>query len=247
MDPTKLRMEYLLGIFRAAVVTAVGSRSAAAELAKKGASLLTKGEIFPQFECAQTIFLDFGRRPDQRKRRVRKLLPDSKIFRSNREPPESEHVSARFGHSPDLSPCDLLDGPRAWSVRYSARAHFEGVELQRERRQRQPQISQFFGARVVPVVPGGCRLRFAAGNIHRWYSAHPRRPQPPGDIQTTILISFNQLQSTETGVAAFVLATDGACPATRSVTGNCNTVARCPSQSCVTSTWLPSGNSIASW
>src|SRR5882672_10098668 len=206
-----------------------------------------KREIFSQFECAQTIFLGFGARPDQRKRRVRKLLPDSKICRRNREPPEPEHVSARFGHSPDLLPCDLLDGPRAWSVRYSARAHFEGVELQRERRQRQPQISQFFGARVVPVVPGGCRLRFAAGNIHGWYSVHPRRPQPPGDIQTTILISFNQLQSTETGVAAFVLATDGACPATRSVTGNCNTVARCPSQSCVTSTWLPSGNSIASW
>src|SRR6266704_1336733 len=58
---------------------------------------------------------------------------------------------------------------------------------------------------------------------------------------------FNQLQSTETGVAAFVLATDGARSATRSVTGNCSTVARCPSQSCVTSTWLPSGNSIASW
>src|SRR6266852_5987572 len=116
---------------------------------EKSASLLTKREIFPQFECAQTIFLDFGRRPDQRKRRVRKLLPDSKIFRCNREPPEPEHVSARFGHSPDLSPCDLLDGPRAWSVRYSARAHFEGVEMQRQRRQRQPQISQFFGARVV--------------------------------------------------------------------------------------------------
>src|SRR5439155_8466704 len=32
-----------------------------------------------------------------------------------------------------------------------------------------------------------------------------------------------------------------------SVTGNCSTVARWPSQSCVTSTWLPSGNSIASW
>jgi len=84
-----------------------------AGLAKKGASLLTEREIFPQFECAQTIFLDFGRRPDQRKRRARKLLPDSKIFRSNREPPEPEHVSARFGHSPDLSPCDLLDGRRA--------------------------------------------------------------------------------------------------------------------------------------
>ena len=31
-----------------------------------------------------------------------------------------------------------------------------------------------------------------------------------------------------------------------SVTGICSTVARWPSQSCVTSTWLPSGNSIAS-
>src|SRR6266700_1697200 len=137
-----------------------------AGLAKKAASLLTKREIFPQFECAQTIFLDFGRRPDQRKRRVRKLLPDSNIFRRNREPPEPEHVSARFGYSPDLSPCDLLDGRRAWTVRDPARAHFEGVKLQSERRQRQLQIIQFFGARVVPVVAGGCRLRFAAGNIH---------------------------------------------------------------------------------
>jgi hypothetical protein len=51
-------------------------------------------------------------------------------------------------------------------VRYHARAHFEGVELQGERRQRQLQIIPFFGARVVPVIPGGCRLPFAAGNIH---------------------------------------------------------------------------------
>src|SRR6266576_3310574 len=80
---------------------------------KKSASLLGKREIFPQVECAQTIFLDFGRRPDQRKRRVRKLLPDSKIFRRNGEPPEPEHVSARLGYSPDLLPCDPLDGRRA--------------------------------------------------------------------------------------------------------------------------------------
>jgi len=70
----------------------------------------------------------------------------------------------------------------------------------------------------------------------------PAGRKPPGDIQTTILISFNQLQSTETGRCCIVLEPMARASATRSVTGNCSTVARCPSQSCVTSTWLPSGN-----
>src|SRR5260370_38059807 len=49
------------------------------------------------------------RRADERKRRIRELLPDSKIFRRNCEPPEREHVSARFGHAPRLLPYDLID------------------------------------------------------------------------------------------------------------------------------------------
>src|SRR5260370_8839654 len=49
------------------------------------------------------------RRADKRKRRIRELLPDSKIFRRNCEPPEREHVSARFGHAPRLLRYDLID------------------------------------------------------------------------------------------------------------------------------------------
>jgi hypothetical protein len=33
--------------------------------------------------------------------------------------------------------------------------HFEGIELQHERRQRESQIIQFFGPGVVPVIHGG--------------------------------------------------------------------------------------------
>src|SRR5260370_40863444 len=50
------------------------------------------------------------RRADERKRRIRELLPDSKIFRRNCEPPEREHVSSRFGHAPRLLLYDLIDG-----------------------------------------------------------------------------------------------------------------------------------------
>src|SRR5260370_1223704 len=46
---------------------------------------------------------------DARNRRIRDVLPDSKIFRRNCEPPEREHVSARFGHAPRLLPYDLID------------------------------------------------------------------------------------------------------------------------------------------
>jgi hypothetical protein len=41
---------------------------------------------------------------------TRKLLPDGKIIRSNRQPAKFEHVSARFGHQSDLCPGDLIDG-----------------------------------------------------------------------------------------------------------------------------------------
>ena len=78
----------------------------------ENASLLTEREILPQFEGAQPkLFAGVRRRrrPDQRKRRIRELLPDRQIFRGNREPTEPEHVSARFGHSAGLLPCDFID------------------------------------------------------------------------------------------------------------------------------------------
>jgi hypothetical protein len=46
-----------------------------------------------------------------------------------------------------------------------AQAHFEGIELQGERRQRQPQIVQFFSPRLIPAIPGEYRVRFGAGKI----------------------------------------------------------------------------------
>ena len=58
---------------------------------------------FSELERAETKFLSddvrHGRRRDERKRRVWKLLPDRKIFRRDSEPPKSEHVSTRFSHS----------------------------------------------------------------------------------------------------------------------------------------------------
>ena len=41
-------------------------------------------------------------------------------------------------------------------------SHFEGVELQHERRQRQPQIIQFPGPGIVAVFHDEFRLRFEA-------------------------------------------------------------------------------------
>ena len=81
-----------------------------------------------EFERAELKFFSADvcrrRRHDERKRRVWKLLPDSKIFRRDSEPPKSENVSTRFSHSSDLCPGDLVDGqssplptfsPSSWS------------------------------------------------------------------------------------------------------------------------------------
>ena len=79
---------------------------------KKCRSRFTWHEIFAQFERAQAKFLSgTGLCPgfDERKCRVRELLPDSKVFRGHCEPAECEHVSARFGHSARLLPCDFID------------------------------------------------------------------------------------------------------------------------------------------
>jgi hypothetical protein len=43
--------------------------------------------------------------------------------------------------------------------------HFEGVELQGERRKRQPQIVRFFDPRIVSVLHGGFGLRFEASAV----------------------------------------------------------------------------------
>ena len=63
-------------------------------------------ENFSEFKCAEAKFpsdgVVDGRRRNERKRRVWKLLPDCKIFRRDSEPPKSEYVSTRFSHSSDL-------------------------------------------------------------------------------------------------------------------------------------------------
>src|SRR5229473_4918872 len=164
----------------------------------------------PQLEGAQMKFVFVGRRRhfDERKGSVRELLPDGQIFRRHGEPPEPEHVPARFGHASGLLPCDLVGDqrfPRRWSWLFTSRS------------------------------ATGC---FAIFTIQR--AAGSRRPQPDG-------ISKRRSQSTDSGIAAFVTAANCACLVIPSTTGNCSTVARCPSQSSVTSTLLPSGNSIASW
>jgi hypothetical protein len=137
----------------------------------KAASLLVERGLFLQLECAETKFLPGirrRRRLDERKRRIRELLPDSKVLRRNREPTECEHVSARFGHVSRFLPSDLIDhrsffpsqgcnritrpsggsrlgaGREQFSVLSDVeggklQTHFEGGKLQSERRQRQPQ------------------------------------------------------------------------------------------------------------
>jgi hypothetical protein len=82
----------------------------------KNVSLPAKRGPFRQFECAEMEFLCrvrvcrcHGRRFDERKHRIRELLPDSKIIRRNREPPEPEHVTARLGYVSHLLPGDFID------------------------------------------------------------------------------------------------------------------------------------------
>jgi hypothetical protein len=81
--------------------------------------------------------------------------------------------------------------PGAGPERSSIRSHFEGVELQGERRQRQPQIIQFLGPRVVPVIHDECRrVRFSAGNIHRSHGGAPPAGTG-GDIHATTSVSVD--------------------------------------------------------
>jgi hypothetical protein len=47
-----------------------------------------------------------------------------------------------------------------------ARPHFEGVELQGKRRQRQPQIIELFGPRVVAMTRSAAALGSMRANIH---------------------------------------------------------------------------------
>ena len=82
----------------------------------KTASVLTKRRFFRQLECTEVKFLRrvriyWGRcrRFDERKQGIRELLPDSKIIRRNREPPEPEQVTSRLGYVSDLVPSDLIE------------------------------------------------------------------------------------------------------------------------------------------
>jgi hypothetical protein len=43
--------------------------------------------------------------------------------------------------------------------------HFEGIEMQHERRQREPQIIQFFGPGVIRVIHGEFCLWFEASGV----------------------------------------------------------------------------------
>jgi hypothetical protein len=61
--------------------------------------------------------------------------------------------------------------PHAGLEQSSTRSQFEGVELQGERRQRQPQIVQFFGPRNILVILGCPRM--SAGDSHRWCAGEP--------------------------------------------------------------------------
>jgi hypothetical protein len=91
-------------------------------------------ENFSEFKRAETKFpsddVRRRRRRNERKGRVWKLLPDRKIFRRDSEPSESQHVSARFSHSPGLCPGDLIDGqsfplpPSPDDLRYSSLLSF---------------------------------------------------------------------------------------------------------------------------
>jgi hypothetical protein len=73
--------------------------------------------------------------------------------------------------------------------RSSIRSHFEGVELQGERRQRQPQIIQFLGPRVVPVIHDECR----AVQCRQCPSIARRRPAGPNrrGLHATISVSVD--------------------------------------------------------
>src|SRR3984885_958035 len=82
----------------------------------KTASVLIKRGFFRQFECTKVKFLCrlrlcrvHWRRFDQRKCGVRELLPDGKIIRRNREPPEPEYVTSGLGYMSHLLPGDFID------------------------------------------------------------------------------------------------------------------------------------------
>jgi len=103
-----------------------------------------------------------------------------------------------------------------------AHPHFERVELQRERRKRQPQVIQLSGPRVFLIGHAEFRVRFAR--------APSRRSKPAGRREFGAIV-----QPAESGVAAG-LAAAGCARSGCCTTGNCSTVTRCPSQSSVTST-----------
>ena len=66
------------------------------------------------------------------------------------------------------------------------RPHFESIEVQDERRQRQPQIIQFFNAGIVPVFHG----EFAYG-LRRTLSRSPPRVDIPSAETGGVHATFN--------------------------------------------------------
>src|SRR5258707_10371785 len=152
------------------------------------------------------------------------------------------------------------------------RRDFEGAEVeflrrvggrrqvdQRERRLGElPPDREIFGRDGEPAVPEHVPsgLRDASGFLpcnlvdHRlplgaWFLKNHitmiRRPEPADRMRVVYPVTMDPARGASV-TASFAFAARSP-----SVTGNCSTVARWPSQSCVTSTWLPSGNSIASW
>jgi hypothetical protein len=58
--------------------------------------------------------------------------------------------------------------------------HFEGIQLQDERRQRQLQITKFFGSGLVAVFHDELCLRLETGVVDGGRALVPRRPEPAG-------------------------------------------------------------------
>src|SRR5206468_2350815 len=138
----------------------------------KAASLLVERRIFLQLECAEAKFLAGIRcccRLNERKGRIRELLPDRKVFCRNRQPTECEHVSARFGHVSCFLPSDLIDHRSVFPSDACRRYHAAAWEFQASCRPRT--VLHSFAS----------RLRYAANAFRRRQAAKQTPPAPASD------------------------------------------------------------------
>ena len=95
-----------------------------------------------------------------------------------------------------------------------------------------------------PVAPGGLtHTNFKRVELHG--EGRQRQLQIMQFLRPCVFPLIRLCQADT--VLAAVAAADGACSSKPWTLGSCSIVARCPLQSCVTSTLLPSGNSMASW